>query len=525
MTSAGEQPDQALFDLTGRTIGPYRIVEKLGHGGMAQVYKAYDAEMECYVAFKILHPHLTTDDSFAPRFEREARAISSLDHPRIVRIEDFDKTSNLSYLVMEYLPGISLKARLRDLQASHVLMPLPEVVELMTALAEGLDYAHGQGVIHRDVKPSNVLLTPDRGPVLTDFGIARMIEATAITDNESTLGTPAYMSPEQCRGEPADARSDIYALGVLLYQLCTGHVPFEADTPYAVILKHISAPLPSPTSVRPDLPQSIESVIFKAMAKDPHHRYQNAGDMAQSLRAAQMSPERITPERRGFPRARVVLVAIAALVVVSLVVLGVLGGTSQTGDDLPPATADVAWIDVRGPDRVVDTWLNPDLPDEVWHETDLVHLQGPMTPDRLLFRFDLAALPAGARVSTATLALNLEPWGEEIFPGAGVVYQVLTPWQAESTTYDKPWNRPGLLAGVDYDFTPLDIVPIQETGRLSFDVTKAVRAWHEEEKPNYGLVLMMSKDSHNMAHWWAYMSEQTDAVIRPALHINYEMKP
>jgi serine/threonine protein kinase len=520
-----EPHESAFFDLTGRMVGRYRIVGKIGHGGMAQVYKAYDTEKGRYVAFKILHPHLTTDSSFASRFEREARAISTLDHPRIVRIENFDNTGSLSYLVMEYLTGISLKARLQELQEAGALMPLPEVVDLIAALAEGLDYAHSQGVIHRDVKPSNVLLTPDRGPVLTDFGIARMIEATVITDDKGAPGTPAYMSPEQCQGEPADARSDVYALGVLLYQLCTGRVPFDADTPYAIILKHISAPLPPPTSVRPDLPEGFESVILKAMSKDPRHRYQTAGEMAEALRMAQSAPKRegLTPV--SLPRKRRATVAVAAFFLVIFVIVGIFAGSSWTRRDPLPTAADTGWIEISSGDRVVDTWLNPDLPTENWDNADLVHLQGPLTPDRLLFRFDLSELPADARVSTANLALNLELWGEEAFPGAGVVYRVLTPWQAAATTYEVPWNQAGLLAGVDYDFTPLDIVPIQKTQRLTFDVTKAVRAWHEEGKPNHGLVLMMSEDSHNMAHWWAYMSEQADAGVRPALYIDYEIGP
>ena len=525
MASIKQPNSEALFDLTGRTIGKYRIVEKLGHGGMAQVYKAYDVEKAGYVAFKILHPHLTTDDSFANRFEREAQAISSLDHPHIVRVKDFNNTGSLSYLVMEYLPGISLKARLRELQDAHTLMPLPEVVELVATLADGLNYAHGQGIIHRDVKPSNVMIAPDREPILTDFGIARMVEATAITDDKSSPGTPAYMSPEQCQGEPADARSDIYALGVLLYQLCTGRVPFDADTPYAIILKHISAPLPPPTSVRPDLPPAIEGVILKAMAKDPDRRYQTAGEMAQSLRAAQESPEGDTTESYRFNWKRAALTAVAVIVAASFVILGILEGPSWFADDLPPSTTEVGWIEISGGDRVLDTWLNPDLPDESWHEADLVHLQGPLTPDRLLFHFELSELPKGAHVSTAMLALNLELWGKEAFPGAGVAYRVLTPWQAETTTYSAPWNRPGMLAGVDYDLTPLDIIPIEKTGQVAFDVTEAVRAWHEAGKPNYGLVVMMSEDSHNMAHWWAPMSEQTDPNVRPALRVDYEMTP
>ncbi len=524
MTSAREQPDQALFDLTGRAIDSYRIVEKLGHGGMAQVYKAYDTERERYVAFKILHPHLTMEDSFATRFQREARAIAALDHPHVVHIVDFDNTGTLTYLVMEYLPGISLKAHLRGLDADQALMPLPEVVSLISAVAEGLDYAHGQGIVHRDIKPSNILLTPDRGPVLTDFGIARVIEATAITDDKGTLGTPIYMSPEQCQGEPVDARSDIYALGVLLYQLCIGQVPFDADTPYAIILKHISAPLPVPTSLRPDLPKGFEAVILKAMSKEPRHRYQTAGEMAQALQATRETKP-TTPTKHRCSWTRLVTAMLVVALMAALVAFGARPGKTPTVADPTTVAVDIGSSEISGPDQSLDTWLNPDLPDEVWHETDLVHLQGPLTPDRLLFWFDLATLPAEAHVTSATLALNLELWGDEAFPGAGVVYQVLTPWEAESTTHNTPWHAPGLLAGVDYDFTPLDIVPIRETGRLTFDVTKAVQGWHDEKKPNYGLVIMMSEDSHNMAHWWAYLSEQADAGVRPALHVTYEVQP
>jgi hypothetical protein len=180
---------------------------------------------------------------------------------------------------------------------------------------------------------------------------------------------------------------------------------------------------------------------------------------------------------------------------------------------------------VQGPDGVEDTWLNPDLPDELWHETDLVHLQGPLTPDRLLFRFDLSDLPADAKPVSATLSLQVELWGEESFPGAAVVYRVLTPWEPGAATYDAPWSAPGLAAGVDYDPTPLDVTAVPDGGRLTLNVEGAVEAWQERGEANHGLVVMMEEDSHNQAHHWAYMSEQPDAVDRPTLHIAYEMPP
>ncbi len=256
-----------MFDLAGKTVGKYRLVEKLGQGGMAQVYKAYQPDLDRYIAVKILHPHLTGDPEFEARFRREARAVAALEHPNIVRIYDFDTAEGLAFLVMECVEGTNLRTRLREMTGRGELMELAEVGRITGALADALDYAHRQGVVHRDLKPSNVLIDAEGRPVLNDFGVARMLDATAITDSGSTPGTPAYMSPEQGQGQPGDARSDIYALGVLLYQLCTGHVPFDADTPYAIILKHITAPLPPPRTLRPDLPEAIERVILKAMAK------------------------------------------------------------------------------------------------------------------------------------------------------------------------------------------------------------------------------------------------------------------
>ena len=191
-------PQSNLSDLTGTTLGKYRLVEKLGQGGMAQVYKAYQPDLERYVAAKVLHPHLTGDEEFAARFRHEAKAIAALEHPNIVRVYDFDTDDGrVAFLVMEYLSGTSLKARLRDLNLLHAQMEFAEAARIIAALADALDYGHRRGVIHRDVKPSNVILTSEGRPVLTDFGIARILDATVITGSSGTVGTPAYMSPEQ----------------------------------------------------------------------------------------------------------------------------------------------------------------------------------------------------------------------------------------------------------------------------------------------------------------------------------------
>ncbi|MGC9393694.1 MAG: protein kinase domain-containing protein [Anaerolineae bacterium] len=543
MTENREHDFPKLFDLTGMTLAKYRVLEKLGQGGMAQVYKAYQPGLERYVAIKVLHPHLTGDENFVARFQREARAIATLEHPHIVHVHDFDTSNGITFIVMECLQGVTLKARLRELACREAVLPLEETAAIVGALAAALDYAHAQGVIHRDIKPSNVLMTPNRGPVLTDFSIARMVEATAITDSNSTLGTPAYMSPEQGQGEPGDARSDIYALGILLYQLCTGQVPFDADTPYAVILKHITAPLPSPRSLRPELSEAIERVIYKALAKDPADRYQTAGDLAGAFEAAVNAPgettmpsqnrrSRLTGCKPAFPvtlRPRRPALLLIPLLVVALL----LGGWFTRSWWLPTATPAAFSLPtesshtvyIAGPEHVKDSWLNPDLPNDTWHATDLVHLQGPLTSDRLLFRFDLGGLPPEAHVVSATLTLHIELWGDEVFPGAAVVYRVLTPWEPETATYNSPWHSPGLSGGIDYDHTPLDLAPVMEAGALRFNVTQAMRAWHESGQPNTGLVVMMSEDSHNMAHWWVAMSEQAEILTRPTLVIAYKVTP
>ena len=516
-----------MFDLAGKTVGKYRLVEKLGQGGMAQVYKAYQPDLDRYVAVKILHPHLTGDPDFNARFRREARAVAALEHPNIVRIYDFDAAEGLAFLVMECVEGTNLRTRLRDMAGRGELLDLAQVAHIVAALADALDYAHRQGVVHRDLKPSNILIDAEGRPVLNDFGIARMLDATAITDSGGTLGTPAYMSPEQGQGEPGDARSDIYALGVLLYQLCTGQVPFDADTPYAIILKHITAPLPPPRTLRPDLPEAVERVILKAMAKDPAGRFQTAGDMARAVRAAFEPAARPAPaapqERQGGRRStlrRIFPFAVAAVVVGAVLLLGWLLGWFSPA---PPTalTAGRALLLLAGPAVAADTWLDPDGPDVNWADADLVHLQGPLTPDRLLFRFDLAGLPAVAAVISATLTLQVELWGDQSLPGAAVAYRLLTPWQPTTATYNTPWTTPGLAAGWDYDSVPLGMAPVPDLGPLVLDVTPAVAAWLRGE-PNNGLVVMMAADSHNQSHHWVMMTEQPSPTDRPTLRIAYE---
>ena len=276
-----------MADLTGKTLGNYRIVERIGRGGMATVYKAYQPALERYVAVKVIHEQLVADDEqFLKRFQREAKAVASLRHPNIVQVFDFGTEDDVSYMVMEYLEGTTLKAELSAQAERGETMPLEEVQRIFRAVASALEHAHRQGMVHRDIKPANVMLTAKGDVVLADFGIAKIVGGTQYTATGAVTGTPAYMSPEQGQGERGDERSDIYALGVMLYEMVTGRVPFDADTPLAVILKHISAPLPLPRQLNPAIPEAVEQVILKALAKAPNDRYQMVAQMAGALEAA-----------------------------------------------------------------------------------------------------------------------------------------------------------------------------------------------------------------------------------------------
>ena len=276
-----------MTDLTGKTIGNYRVLERAGRGGMAAVYKAYQPALDRYVAIKVIHEQLVADNQdFFRRFQHEAKLVANLRHPNIVQVYDFGVADQVPYMVMEYLEGDTLKARLIELAEQKQIMPLAEARRIFLAVADALDYAHQQGMIHRDVKPANVFLTTRGDVILMDFGIARLTDGTQYTATGAMVGTPDYMSPEQGRGERGDARSDIYALGIMLYEMVTGRVPYQADTPLAVILKHISDPLPLPETLNPALPPAVAQVIYKALAKEPNDRYQTVREMSRALQAA-----------------------------------------------------------------------------------------------------------------------------------------------------------------------------------------------------------------------------------------------
>ena len=272
-----------MEDITGKQLGRYQVVSPLGEGGMAAVYKAYQPGMDRYVALKILPQQYARDAEFTGRFEQEAKVIAKLQHPHILAVHDYGKADDYTYIVMPIVET----GTLADLLRGDRPIDLSRIRIVMTQLGDALDYAHSQGLIHRDVKPSNVLIDNRGNCLLTDFGIAKMIGGTKhFTQTGGIVGTPHYMSPEQGGGDPLTPQSDIYALGVLLYEMATGRVPFDAETPMAVVIKHMTDPLPPPRKINPDISPALESVILKAMAKRPQDRFDSAADMVRAVRIA-----------------------------------------------------------------------------------------------------------------------------------------------------------------------------------------------------------------------------------------------
>jgi serine/threonine protein kinase len=325
-----------MASLIGQKLGKYEIHGRLGRGGMAEVYKAYQPGLDRFVAIKIIGGYFADVPEFVARFKREARSIAQLRHAHIVQVFDFDIEDEIYYMVMEYIQGGTLHQRIQQ----HGALPVQDALRIGLSLADALSYAHQRGMIHRDIKPANVMFATDGSehPVLTDFGIARILGETALTTS-GVVGTPAYISPEVGRGEPVDERTDIYSMGVMLYEMVTGRLPYYGDTPYAIIMKHVHDPLPSLRQFTPDVPEAAEEVIYKALAKRCDLRYQTAGDLRDALQAALNTPYQPSPLASAIQRGAAAMYAAANLTPVLEANTRILPPETEEGVE-PPVAGD-----------------------------------------------------------------------------------------------------------------------------------------------------------------------------------------
>ena len=277
----------AKSSLIGQTIGKrYVMEEMLGQGGMSAVYKATDPNLKRVVAIKVIHSHLSDNPDFVRRFEEEASSVAQLRHHGIILVHDFNKDEELDlyYMVLEFVPGETIQDHLKRLNDQGRKLSVSKAMEYMANICDAVDYAHQRGMIHRDIKPANLMLTTSGQAILMDFGIAKIVGGTRHTATGAVVGTAMYMSPEQIKGEQPDRRSDIYSLGVTLFEMLSGKPPFDADSAMTLMMMHINDPVPSPQKLNPEIPEALVNVVNKALEKDPADRYQTAAQMAAALR-------------------------------------------------------------------------------------------------------------------------------------------------------------------------------------------------------------------------------------------------
>lgn len=341
------------MDQIGNRLGNYDIIEEIGRGGMAVVYRAYQRSLNRHVAIKVLAPQLSFDQQFVERFQREARAAAKLQHPNIVVIHDVAHQQGIYYLVMELLEGRTLK---QLIEQKGSLTP-ERAARIVEQVASALDYAHQQGFVHRDIKPANIFVGKDDHTTLADFGIAKAASETQhLTRTGMLIGTPEYMSPEQAEGGEVDYRTDLYALGVVLYQMLAGRVPFQSTTPHATLHAVIYEPPPPLRQLRPNLSRGVESVVMKSIAKQPAQRYQGGSEMVAALKAtlagqptgavAAPAPrptvpppqQAAPPPRRGSPVVWIVAALVVLLVLVLAATFLLLNGDTGEKDQTPVAT-------------------------------------------------------------------------------------------------------------------------------------------------------------------------------------------
>ena len=342
--------------------GRYELLELIGKGGMSSVYKAHDRLLDRQIAVKILHPHFTEDEEYVERFRREARSVAQLSHPNIVTVIDRGEDEGRQYIVFEYVEGENLKQLLERTGP----MPVTDALELAVQMGRALAFAHSRGLVHRDVKPQNVLLNADGQAKMTDFGIARSVDVQGVTITGTVLGTSEYIAPEQARGQQVDSQTDVYSLGVVLYELLAGGVPYEGETFVTVALKHVNEPLPSVLDRRPDVPPRVAMAVERAMAKSPDDRFGSmnafvdelqaclaevdpAGDQATMIQRRPSAQKRARRPGRRKRRLGGVLWPIAAvLAVLAVAALAALGALALRDDSDDPQAAPPRPIGLTG---------------------------------------------------------------------------------------------------------------------------------------------------------------------------------
>jgi serine/threonine-protein kinase len=269
----------------GRSLGGrYQIEELLGRGGMSAVYKATDPKLKRTVAVKLIHPHLSRDDDFIRRFKTEAASIAAFRHPNIVQVYDFDYDGENYFMVMEYIAGGTLQNQLRQLKKLETVMHPEQAIRVIIGICDALAYAHKLGAIHRDIKPANIMLTDEEQPILMDFGLVKILNATSHTATGAIIGTARYMPPEIINDEAPDERSDIYSLGITLYEALTSAPPFDAESVLTLVTMHLNDPVPDLSASRPDIPHGLMRIINKSLEKDRNDRYSSAHEMGRDLK-------------------------------------------------------------------------------------------------------------------------------------------------------------------------------------------------------------------------------------------------
>ncbi|MEX1158232.1 MAG: protein kinase, partial [Thermomicrobiales bacterium] len=283
--------NHTVDSLIGRMFKGYKVTRFIARGGMGLVYEGIQESLDRSVALKFLYPHLSTDEKFRERFEREARAIARLDHPNIVRVLDFGTEDMLHFMILDYIDGVSLRDHLIRVHTDGLTLRTETVTSICQQVGSALNYAHEHGYVHRDVKPGNIMLARNGRVFLTDFGVVKLLDAVQGTVTGAVIGTPEYMAPEQANGGNVGPPADLYALAVVTYEMLMGRVPFQAPTPVAVLTKQLNEPPPPPSTIAPWYPPELDGVFARALAKNPADRYQTAAEFNRALNAS-LNPER-----------------------------------------------------------------------------------------------------------------------------------------------------------------------------------------------------------------------------------------